>query len=299
MTYLPRPEGPAPDDFKLSRRAAVGSMFFGGYAAYAASADAQPTTLPDTGLKIEEVLIPNGAPAPMPAYVARPDKPGRHPTIIVVCEIFGIHAWIKEVCKRWAHEGYVAIAPAFFYRAGDPSQLTDYAQIRPIVAKAFHAQVMGDVGATLGWLGKQTFASRGKSGIIGFCWGGSVVWMSAATHPKIGAGVACYGRLVAPPPPADGSPPQGEPGRPYPVDVAGDLKAPVLGLYGAKDRGIPLDTVEKMRAALTAAGKTSSEIIVYPEADHGFLADYRPSYHEASAKDGWARAEAWFKKHLK
>lgn len=298
MTYLPRPEGPNADDLKLSRRAAVGSMFFTGYAAYALGANAEPIVTPDAGLRIEEVLIPNGEPRPLPAYVARPDKPGRHPTIIVVNEIFGIHAWIKDVCKRWAHEGYVAIAPAFFHRAGDPSQLTDYAQIRPIVAKATHAQVMGDVDTTVAWLKKQAFSSGKASGITGFCWGGTVVWMAAA-RPGIGAGAAYYGRVVPPPPPPEGQPPQGEPGRPYPVDIAKDLKAPVLGFYGGKDRGIPVETVEQMRAALKAAGKTDSEIFLYPDADHGFLADYRPAYNAAAAADAWAKTKAHFKKHLK
>ena len=299
MNYLPRPEGPTADDLKLSRRAAVGSMFFTGYAAYALGANAEPIVTPDTGLKIEEVMVPNGASAPMPAYMARPDKPGRYPTIIVVNEIFGIHAWIKDMCRRWAQEGYVAIAPAFFYRAGDPSQLTDYAQIRPIVATAKAAQVHGDIGATLAWLGKQTFASKGKSGITGWCWGGTPVWMSAAEQPRIGAGVAFYGRMVPPGPPKPTDPPPSDPTRKYPVDIAGKLKAPVLGLYGGKDQGIPVATVEQMRAALAAAGNTSSQIIVYPEADHGFFADYRPTYNEAAAKDAWARSKAWFKRYLK
>ena len=273
-------------------------MFFTGYAVSALGANAEPIVTPDDGLIIEEVLIPNGEPMPLPAYVARPAKRGRHPTVIVVCEIFGIHAWIKDVCKRWAHEGYVAIAPAFFYRAGDPSQMTDYAQVRPIVDKATHPQVMGDVGTVLGWLPRQPFASKGKSGITGFCWGGTVVWMAAAAHPRIGAGVACYGRVVTPTP-QPGAPPPAEPGRPYPIDVADKIDAPVLGLYGGKDRGIPVEAVERMRSALKAAGKTRSEIVIYPEADHGFLADYRPSYNEAAAKDAWVRSKAWFKKHLK
>src|SRR5687768_7636849 len=132
MNYLPRPEGPAAQDFKPSRRV-IGSMFFTGYAAAALGAEAAPITTSDEGLTIEEVLIPNGEPMPLPAYVARPTERGRHPTVVVVCEIFGIHAYIKDVCKRWAKEGYVAIAPAFFHRAGDPSQLSDYAQVRPIV----------------------------------------------------------------------------------------------------------------------------------------------------------------------
>ena len=299
MNYLPRPEGPTAEDFKLSRRAAVGSMFFTGYATFPLGANAEPIITPDTGLKIEEVMSPNGASAPMPAYVARPDKPGRHPTIIVVNEIFGIHAWIKDVCRRWAQEGYVAIAPAFFYRAGDPSQLTDYAQIRPIVATAKAAQVNGDIAATLDWLGKQRFASRGKSGITGWCWGGTPVWMAAAEQPRIGAGVAFYGRMVPPPAPKPTDPPPSDPTRRYPIDVAGQLHAPVLGLYGGKDQGIPVATVEQMRAALKSAGNKSSEIILYPEADHGFFADYRPTYNEAAARDAWQRSKAWFKRYLK
>lgn len=298
MTYLPRPEGPSADDLKLSRRAAVGSMFFTGYATFALGADAEPITTPDTGLKIEEVLIPNGEAHPMPAYMARPDKGGRYPVIIVCNEIFGIHAWIKDICKRWAQEGYVAIAPAFFYRAGDPSQMTDYEQIRPIVAAAKAAQVDGDIGTTIAWLDRQAFASKGHVGITGFCWGGAPVWMACAQQPRIGVGVACYGRLVGAAP-KPGDPPPSDPGRPWPIDVVSQLHAPVLGLYGGLDKGITQDTVEQMRAALKAAGKTDSEIVVYPEADHGFLADYRPSYNEAAARDAWARSKAWFSNRLK
>lgn len=299
MNYLPRPEGPNADDLKLSRRAAVGSLFFTGYAAYAAGAVAEPITTSDEGLVIEEVLIPNGETNPLPAYVARPKKAGRFPVVVVCNEIFGIHAWIKDVCRRWAHEGYVAVAPAFFYRAGDPSQLTDYAQIRPIVNAARAAQVRGDIARTLDWTGKQSFAGKGKAGITGFCWGGTPVWMSAAEEGRIGAGAAFYGRVAPPPPPKPEDPAPSDPDRRYPLQVAGEIKAPVLGLYGGKDRGIPVETVEQMRAALKAAGNTTSEIVIYPDADHGFFADYRPTYNEAAAKDAWARSTAWFKKHLK
>jgi carboxymethylenebutenolidase len=297
MTYLPRPEGPLPEDFKLSRRL-IGSMFFTGYAVSALGADAEPITTSDEGLMVEEVLIPTGEPMPLPAYVARPARRGRHPTVIVVCEIWGIHAYIKDVCKRWARQGYVAVAPAFFHRAGDPARLTDMTQIRAIVGTAKNAQVMSDVGATLAWLGKQSFASKGKSGVTGFCWGGTVVWMAAAAHPRIGAAVAFYGRVVAPTPQPD-SPPPSDPGRQYPIDVVRQIHAPVLGLYGGKDRGIPVESVERMRSALKAAGKTDCEIVIYPDADHGFHADHRPSYNAAAAADAWKRATAWFKRHLK
>jgi len=299
MNYLPRPEGPQPEDFKLSRRAAVGSMFFTGYAAYALGAEAQPITTPEDGLTISEVVIPNGEAKGLPAYVARPSAPGKYPAVIVVNEIFGIHAYIKDVARRWARQGFVAIAPDYFHRAGDPSQLTDYADIRKIVAQARHEQVMGDTETTLKWVSARGFTRKGKHGITGFCWGGTVVWMAAARFPQIGAGAAFYGRLVPPPPPQPGQPVMAEPNRPYPVDVAKDLKAPVLGLYGGKDKGIPLDSVEAMRAALKAAGKTDSEIIVYPDADHGFHADYRPTYKADDAADAWKRSTEWFKKHLK
>ena len=297
MNYLPRPEGPTADDFKLSRRAAVGSMFFTGYAAYALGANAEPITTSEEGLAISEVVIPNGEAKGLPAYVARPAGNGKHPAVIVVNEIFGIHAYIKDVARRWAREGYVAIAPDYFHRAGDPSQLTDMAEIRKIVNEAKHEQVMGDTATALKWLEGQAFTRKGKHGITGFCWGGTVVWMAAARFPQIGAGAAFYGRVVAPTPQPGQTP--SDPGRPYPVDVAKDLKAPVLGLYGGLDKGIPLASVEAMRAALKAAGKTDSEIVVYPNADHGFHADYRPSYKADDAADAWRRSTAWFKKHLK
>lgn len=298
MNYLPRPEGPTPDDFRLSRRA-VGGLFFTGYAVAALGAEAAPITTPSDGLVVDEITIPNGEARPLPAYVARPEGKAKHGAIIVVNEIFGIHDYIKDVCRRWAREGYVAIAPDYFHRAGNPAGMTDFAEIRKIVATAHHAQVMGDTATTLGWLKQQAFVDAEKLGITGFCWGGTVVWMAAARFPEIGAGAAFYGRLVPPPPPEPGKPPQGEPNRPYPVDVAGQLKhAPVLGLYGALDKGIPVETVERMRAALKAAGDTTSEIVVYPDADHGFHADYRPSYNAEAAADAWKRAVAWFRKHL-
>ncbi len=298
MNHLPRPEGPTAEDFKVSRRA-LGGLFFSGYAVAALAAEAQPVTTSDDGLVIDEIEIPNGEPKPLPAYVARPKDKAKAPAVIVVSEIFGVHDYIKDVCRRWARQGYVAIAPAFFHRAGDPAGLTDFDEILKIVATARHPQVMGDVTTTLSWLKQQSFVRDGKHGITGFCWGGTVVWMSAARHPEIGAGAAFYGRLVAPPPPEPGQPPRGEPDRPYPVDIAGDLHAPVLGLYAGKDRGIPLESVEQMRAALKAAGKTDSEIVVYPDAQHGFHADYRPSYDAAAAADAWKRATAWFEHHLK
>ena len=277
MDHLTRPEGSEPEDFHLTRRAAVG-MFFAGYALAAVSADAAPITTAAGGLTIEEVLIPNGAPRPLPAYVARPKGGGRHAAIIVVNEIFGIHDYIKDICRRLAKLGYVAIAPDFFYRSGvNLPAMTSIEQIRPIVMQATPDQVDGDVRAVSGWLKGRPFVKAGHIGITGFCWGGAVVWRSAMVDPDIRAGVAWYGQL-----------------KPL-IPRAAELKAPVLGLYGALDQGIPQTDVEAMRAALKAAGKTGSDIHVYADAPHGFHADYRDSYREADAKDGWARMLAFFR----
>ncbi|MFA5987983.1 MAG: dienelactone hydrolase family protein [Sphingomonas sp.] len=277
MVTLTRPEGTEPQDLHLTRRTAA-SMFFVGYALAAVSAQAEPIITPDEGLVIDEVMISNGAAKPLPAYVARPAGAGRHPTIIVVNEIFGIHAYIKDICKRLARLGYVAVAPDFFYRAGvNLPALSDFKQIIPIVQQATPDQVDGDVRATTAWIKQASFAAPGKIGITGFCWGGAVVWRSAMVNADIKAGVAWYGQL-----------------KPL-IARAAELKAPVLGLYGALDQGIPQTDVGAMRAALDAAHKKGSSIQVYADAPHGFHADYRSSYNEADAKDGWARMLAHFK----
>jgi len=279
MLNLTRPDGSEPEDFHVSRRAAVG-MFFAGYALAAVSADAAPITTAADGLVIEEGFVPNGAPKPLPAYIARPAGRGRHAAIVVVNEIFGIHDYVKDICRRLAKLGYVAIAPDFFYRSGaNLPAMTSIDQIRPIVAQAGVEQVDGDVRAVTTWLKAQPFVKPAQLGITGFCWGGAVVWRSAMVDPDIKAGVAWYGQL-----------------KPL-IARAAELKAPVLGLYGALDQGIPQTDVEAMRAALKAAGKSAAEIRVYPDAQHGFHADYRASYNEADAKDGWVRMLAFFKAH--
>ncbi len=278
MVTLTRPDGTQPQDLHLTRRGAVASMFFAGYALAAVAANAKPVTTPDDGLVIEESLIPNGAAKPLPAYVARPKGGGKHPCVIVVNEIFGVHAYIKDICRRLAKLGYVAVAPEFFYRSGvNLPALTDFTEIRKVVAQASVDQVDRDVKATSAWLKAQKFAKGDKIGITGFCWGGAVVWRAAMVDPDIKAGVAWYGQL-----------------KPV-IARAGELKAPVLGLYGALDQGIPQTDVQAMKAALAAAGKKGSDIHVYADAQHGFHADYRPSYNEADARDGWARLLAHFK----
>lgn len=288
MTTLTRPEGTQPSDLNLSRRGlAVAAL--GGYAVFALSAQAEPITTPDTGLITETVQL-SPADAQIPAYLARPAAEGAYPVVIVVSEIFGIHEYIRDVCRRLAQLGYVALAPDFFARAGDPSELTDFAAIRKIVATATDDQVMGDVAAAMAFLSAQPYARTEAAAITGFCWGGNITWQASQKLNLFKAGVAWYGRLARPADaPADG--------RQWPVDLAGQISAPVLGLYAGQDQGIPLEHVEQMRAALVAAGKTDSQIVVYPQAQHGFHADYRSAYDAAAAKDGWARMLAHFAAH--
>lgn len=289
MTHLIRPEGPLPDDFRISRRL-LGGLLFAGYATAAASQSAEPVVTGDDGLVIQTVVLPAPDGFELPAYLARPQGEGPFPVIVVASEIFGVHAYIQDVCRRLAHEGFAAVAPAFFVRVEDPAPLSDMARVQAIVAEAGYEQVMGDVAATLDWLSGQIWADSDRVGITGFCWGGKVVWQATARFAAFDAGVAWYGRLA----PGEGA----AGGEPWPVDLAGDLKAPVLGLYGEEDRGIPLSSVDAMRDALARAGRTDSEIVVYPGAGHAFHADYRPSYQAEAARDGWARMLDHFRGHL-
>jgi carboxymethylenebutenolidase len=228
--------------------------------------------------------VPGGT---IPGYSARPMKAGKPPIVLVVEEIFGVHAHIQDVCRRFGQAGYMAVAPELFSRQGDPSKLEDpKAIIETIVARTPDAQVMADLDATVAWAIKSD-GDPERIGITGFCWGGRIVWLYAAHSPKLKAGVAWYGRL-------DGARSELQPR--YPIDVAASLKAPVLGLYGGEDDGIPPEQIARMRAAIGAAGGRS-EIVVYPDAPHAFFADYRPSYREADARDGWTRCLAWLGKH--
>jgi carboxymethylenebutenolidase len=266
----------------LTRRGLAGAAF-GGYAVFAFSAEAQPIHTDEAGLITESVQLAAGDQL-IPGYVARPDAPGRYPSIIVVSEVFGVHEYIRDVCRRLAKLGYVALAPDFFVRAGDPSVTEDFNQIRKIVGAASDQQVMNDLGAALAFLKVQDYADSKKLGLVGFCWGGAVVWQGVARFTQFKAGVAWYGRLAAPAPGEF----LGDPGRTWPIQLAGELNAPVLGLYAGKDQGISAADIDAMRQALKAAHR-KDEIIVYPEAQHGFHADYRASYDPAAAKDGWTR----------
>jgi len=284
MVTLTRPFGNWAGDLDISRRN-LALALAGGYAVAAFSADAEPIKTSGENLIQSQVDIPAGDRA-IPAYVARP-LTGRRPVILVYSEVFGLHEWVRDVCRRLAHAGYAAVAPDFFVRHGDPSKTTDWPQIQKIVAQAGDKQVTSDTSATLTWLKPQPWADITRLGVTGFCWGGAKAWLAAERFPQIKAGVAWYGPLRARP----------EMGATVgPIDLVKSLKAPVLGLYGGKDQGIPAADIAAMRAALKAGGKAGSEIVVYPEAQHGFLADYRPSFDPAASRDGWARMLAFFKR---
>jgi carboxymethylenebutenolidase len=223
-------------------------------------------------------------------YRAAPGKrKGKPPLVVVVHEIFGVHEHIKDVCRRLARLGFCAVAPELFGRHGDVSKIADFKQIMSqVVAKVPDAQVMTDLDATVAWAKTSGGADVARTGITGFCWGGRMVWLYAAHRSDLRAGVAWYGRLVG----------DKDTVRPrHPIDAAGALKAPVLGLYGGQDQGIPQTSVDDMRKALAAGSKPAqrSEIKVYPDAGHAFFADYRPSYRADAATDGWQRTLAWFK----
>jgi len=276
-----------------SRRTVAASLFFSGYAAAALPAKADPIHTPEAGLTIEDVHVQGAGGYSLPAYVARPRAAGRHPAVIVVNEVFGIHDYIKDICRRLAHAGYVAIAPDYFDRAGDPAPLTDMNAVMQIVRTATYEQVMVDTKGAIDWLKRQRFCKSAAIGITGYCWGGAVVWLAAARFSDIKAGVAWYGHITGPDTPA-----ANDPHRPWPIDIAGSLRTPVLGLYGALDQGITVASVEQMRTALNAHGNPShSDIVVYPDAQHGFHADYRASYNQHDAQDGWNRLLAWFRNH--
>jgi len=288
MRTLTRPEGTLPSDLNLSRRT-LGLAAFGGYAVYAFSADAAPIHTDSAGLVAETVQVDSGD-RMIPAYLARPDAKGRYPVVVVICEVFGIHEYIRDICRRLAKLGYAAIAPDFFVRAGDASVVSDFGQIRKIVAAASDKQITHDLASTLAYVKAQSWSDRGHMAVTGFCWGGAIAWLACERFKDFKAGVAWYGRL-APPKPGDFL---GEPDRQWPLQLAGSLNAPVLGLYAGKDQGIPASDIEAMKAALAAAKKKGNEIIVYPDSQHGFHADYRTSYDPKAAADGWSRMLAHF-----
>jgi carboxymethylenebutenolidase len=229
--------------------------------------------------------VPDGE---IPAYRAMPATGSGFPAVLVIQEIFGVHEHIKDICRRFAKQGYFAIAPELYARQGDVSNISDIREvIGKVVSKVPDKQVLSDLDAAAKYAQSTGQINPDRMAVTGFCWGGRITWLYAAHNPRLKAGAAWYGRLVG-----DAS----EMNPRHPVEVAAELKVPVLGLYGEKDGGIPLETVERMRKAL-AEGGSGSQIVVYSGAPHGFHADYRPSYNEEASKDAWKRTLAWFKQH--
>jgi len=272
---------------QVTRRQFVVTTLAAGFALAVQPVSAETITTDTKGLITGEVEIPT-TDGQIPAYRAMPATGKSFPVVLVVQEIFGVHEYIRDICRRFAKLGHLAVAPELFARQGNVSKMPDIQEIlSTVVSKVPDAQVLSDLDAAVAWADRSSKGDIAKLGITGFCWGGRIVWLYAAHNPQLKAGVAWYGRLVGR---ANELQPK------HPIDVAASLKAPVLGLYGKDDSGIPLDTVEQMRKALKAQA-SPSEIIVYPNTPHGFHADYRPSYRKERAEDGWKRLREWFKKH--
>jgi carboxymethylenebutenolidase len=270
----------------FSRRDFVRTSVGSGFAAAVLPVVAQTTIKTDSnGLLVGEVMVPVGE-FKMPAYRAAPAGAAGAPVVLVVSEIFGVHEHIADVARRFAKAGYFAVAPELFVRQGDAGSYGEISRlIAEVISRVPDAQVMGDLDATTAWA-KAQGADTGKLAVTGFCWGGRITWLYSARSPSVKAGVAWYGRLV-------GASNALTPANP--VDLASKLNGPVLGLYGAADTGIPLDTVDRMKTALASgsAAARKSEFVVYPDAPHAFHADYRPSYRKEAAEDGWKRCLAW------
>jgi carboxymethylenebutenolidase len=271
----------------LDRRTFLQTTLGTGFAVAALPVMAETVIKTDTvGLTAGEITLTVKG-QKVPVYRAQPEGKTNLPVILVVSEIFGVHEHIADIARRFAKLGYLALAPQLFVRQGDAGAAISVAElIKNIIAKVPDAQVMADLDACVAWA-KENGGNVSKLGITGFCWGGRITWMYSAYNPAVKAGVAWYGRLVGEK--TDLTPK-------YPVDIAAALKTPILGLYGAKDGGIPQESIDKMKEAL-ATGASKSEFMVYPNSGHAFNADYRASYVEADAKDGWNRCLAWFKAH--
>jgi len=272
-----------------SRRDFVASSLATGFALAVQPVCAQTMIKTDTKGLVDGVVLVETKSGNIPAYVATPDKGSAFPMILVVQEIFGVHEHIKDVCRRFAKLGYAAVAPELYYRQGDVTKLSDNKEIfAQVVSKVPDEQVMSDLDATVAYARRMGMAHKDKLAITGFCWGGRITWLYTAHNPKVKAGVAWYGRLV-------GDKTAMTPA--HPTDLVARINAPVLGLYGGADAGIPNNTVDQMNALLKKAGKRSM-IHLYPDTPHAFHADYRPSYRKDQAADGWKRATEWFKKNL-
>ena len=273
----------------LSRRGFAAASIAIGFAAAAGPVAASVVTTDAEGLDAGMVSVPTAGGA-MPAYRARPKGAAHPPVILVIQEIFGVHEWVKDVCRRFAKEGWYAIAGELYFRHGRAQDYTDTGKlVSELVSKVSDSEVVGDLDSVAAFAKKEG-ADTKRLSVTGFCWGGRQTWLYAAHNPKLKAGVAWYGGLVVGKNPSPLRPQQ-------PVDLAAKLKVPVLGLYGAKDTGITAEHIERMRQALKDAGNTTSRIDVFPDSGHGFFADYRDSYNEKDAKEAWKRALAWLREH--
>jgi len=271
----------------FNRRDFVKGAVGTGFAAAVMPVTADTIKTDSEGLEVGEVFIPVGD-FKMPAYRAVPAGKKNAPVVLVISEIFGVHEHIADVARRFAKLGYLAIAPELFVRQGDAGSYGELAKLMSeVIAKVPDAQVMGDLDATVAWA-KSQGGDTTKLAITGFCWGGRITWLYAEHNPGVKAGVAWYGRLLGETDPLHPS---------HPIDGVKQLHAPVLGLYGGADTGIPVDTVDKMKSALAQGSPAArkSEFVVYPDTPHAFNADYRPSYRKEAAEDGWKRCLAWFK----
>jgi carboxymethylenebutenolidase len=277
------------DSTIFTRRSFAATSLVAGFTLAAGPLRAGAIITDSNGLVAGEVKVPVSD-GTIPAYRAHPAAGAHWPVVLVTQEIFGIHEHIKDICRRFAKQGYYAIAPSLYARYGDPAPYTDmHKLVADIVSKVPDAGVMSDLDASAEFAGGEG-ADTARLAIIGFCWGGRIVWLYAAHNPALKAAAAFYGALRAPTPRS--------PLRPlYPLDLVARMDAPVIAFYGGKDQGIPVSDVEAMRAALAGAGKRNDDITVFMDAEHGFFADYRPSYNEADAKLAWTRTLAWFKKH--
>jgi carboxymethylenebutenolidase len=270
----------------FTRREFTVTSLAAGFALAVQPVSAQTITTDASGLEAGEVKV-SVADGMMPAYRAMPAGAGPFPVVVVVQEIFGVHEHIKDICRRLAKQGYFAVAPELYSREGDVSKLKDIQEIFKIVMKVPDAQVMTDLDSAVAWAKKSGKADTAKLAITGYCWGGRIVWLYAAHNKDLKTGAAWYGGLDRE---RDELHPK------HPIDLVESINAPIIGLYGGADTGIPTATVEKMREALKAA-KKPSEIILYPDTPHAFYADYRPSYRKEQADDAWKKMLEWFKKN--
>jgi carboxymethylenebutenolidase len=272
----------------LAQMSAAGAAI-AGFAIASKAVAGEIITTPTNGLKVADGKV-TSAGFQVPIYEARPAGPGKYPVVIVLPEAWGMHEYIKDVVRRFAQRGFLAITFEPYARTGGVLHIEDREAVMKVINAVPDAQVMADLNAIVAYAKKLPAARADRIGVTGFCRGGLYTLLFAAQSPDVKAAVAWYGQIK----PAKSA----EIRTQGPLDVAAQIKAPLLGLYGEADQGIPVADVKEMESALKAAGKTA-EFVLYPDAPHAFHSDYRPSYRENAAKDAWARCLAWFNKYLK